>query len=147
MTNALRYPWVSIVVASLSVWVTSGLVVTMAVIAHAFRLGWAARGAPDQVAIQQFADRVGPEWGPIIAALLTGIASFWISRRAMTSPARCGLLLGLVVAVVPLAVRARFDSRVVVVSATILLVGALGGWLGGRFRPDRNGKQGPGTDG
>ena len=85
-SNALRFKWGSILVASVSVLMLGFVLVVMAVLAYAFSLGWAARGAPDSDVIQQFANRVGPVWTPRLCVLLTGIAAIWLGRRVIARP-------------------------------------------------------------
>jgi len=125
-----RIKWGSIVIAGLSVWVISFVLVAATVFAYAFSLGLAARGAPDFTAIQRFAEGVGPVWGPRISALLTGIAAIWLARRVNAWPIWHGVLVGVVVAGPGLLAGQRFGMVASLLFAATLLAGAAGGWLG-----------------
>lgn len=138
MTSALRSSWKPIVFASLGVWVVSGVLVTAVIFGYAFSLGWAARGAPDQATINDFANAFGPLWGPRIGALLTGVAAVWVGRRAAASATASGLLLGLIVGVMPLMVRERIEPGFVATALLFVVLGAAGGWVGGQLSPARD---------
>jgi hypothetical protein len=138
--DALRIKWSSIVIASVSIWVLSVVLVTVTISAYAFSLGWASRGAPDSAAIQRFADSVGPVWGPRLSAILTGLAAIWLGRRVNARPIWHGVLIGVVVVGTPLAVRQRFGIESILPIAVTLLAGAVGGWLGSRIKDNRAGR-------
>jgi hypothetical protein len=135
-SNALRFKWSSILVASVTVWVLGFVLVAMVVFAYAFSLGWAARGAPDTDVIQQFANRVGPVWTPRLCVLLTGIAAIWLGRRVIARPIWHGVLIGIIVAT-PLVMRRRFGIEPVLLFSVTLLAGAVGGWLGSQIKGSR----------
>ena len=128
--------WSSILLASVCVWVFGFLLIAAIIAAYAFSLGFAARGAPDQAAIQQFANAVGPIWGPRLSIVLTGVAAFWLGRRVMMMPFVHGLLIGLIAGGLPYAVRPSFAVEPILTFSAILLAGSVGGWLGG-FRSGR----------
>jgi hypothetical protein len=132
-SNAFRFKWSSIVIASVSVLVLGFVLVAMVIFAYAFSLGWTARGAPDSDVIQQFANRVGPVWTPRLCVLLTGIAAIWLGSRVTGQPIWHGVLVGIIVAT-PLVVRRRFGIEPVLLVAFTLLAGALGGWLGSQTK-------------
>ena len=135
-SNALRFKWSSILVASVSVWVIGFVLVAMVVFGYAFNLGWATRGAPDSDVIQQFANSVGPVWTPRLCVLLTGIAAIWLGRRVIARPIWHGVLVGVIVAI-PLVMRRRFGIEPVLLFSVTLLAGAVGGWLGSQLKGSR----------
>jgi hypothetical protein len=136
-SDALHIRWRAILLASISVLAVSFVLVAASIFAYGFSLGWAARGAPDFEAIQRFANAVGPIWGPRLGVLFTGLAALWIGRRADAWPAGHGMLVGLIVAAVPLVMRPRLGLAQAAAMAIAVGVGALGGWLGGQMASTR----------
>lgn len=135
MTSAapsIRWNW--IVIASLCVWLLGFVLIAAIVFAYAFNLGFAARGAPDSAAIQQYANAIGPIWGPRLSIVLTGVAALRIGRRVMARPVVHGLLIGLIVGGVPYAMNQPFAIEAILTFAAILLAGGIGGWLGGLLK-------------
>jgi hypothetical protein len=135
--NALRFNWGSIAIASMSVWLLSFVAVAGAIFIYAFSLGWAARGAPDSAAIQQFADTVGPVWSFRLVLILTGVAAIWIGRRVTTQPILHGPIVGWVVAALPVILSGRFERASIGLVGVALAAGALGAWVGSQTRPRR----------
>ena len=135
-SNPVRINWTSVLIASLSVWVLGVLLVFATILAYAFSLGWAARGAPDFAAIQRYANEVGPLWGPRVVIILTAIAGVWLGRRVSARPMWHGLLIG-VVAGTPQALRSRFEIEPILALAVTVFAGAAGGWLGGLIKGNR----------
>ena len=122
--------WGLILLASVSVWVFGFVLIAAIIFAYAFSLGLAARGAPDPAAIQQFANAVGPIWGPRLSIVFTGIAAIWLGRQVPARPVLHGFLIGLIVGGVPFAVRHPLALEPILTLSAILLVGGTGGWLG-----------------
>ena len=140
-SGALQIRWGSVVIASVSVWVLSFVLVAGAIFIYAFSLGWAARGAPDSETIQRFADAVAPVWGARLGVVLTGIAALWVGRRVNAGAVWHGVLIGVLVAGVPLAVRQPLASELLMRFAITLLAGAVGGWLGSQIRRNPQGHE------
>ena len=142
-SGALQIRWGSVVIASLSVWVLSFVLVAGAIFVYAFSLGWAARGAPDSETIQRFADAVAPVWGARLGVVLTGMAALWVGQRVNAGPVWHGLLIGALVAGVPMALRQQGASHLLISFTITLLAGAVGGWLGSQTRsnPDGHGSR------
>ena len=122
--------WSSILLASACVWVFGFVVIAAIIFAYAFSLGFAARGAPDPAAIQQFANAVGPIWGPRLAIVFTGVAAMWLGRRVTARPVLHGVLIGLVVGGLSYAVRHPFAIEPMLTFSAMLVAGGTGGWLG-----------------
>jgi hypothetical protein len=122
--------WRSILLASVCAWIFGFVLIAAIIAAYAFSLGFAARGAPDPAAIQQFANAVGPTWGPRLSIVITGVAALWLGRRVMARPIVHGLLIALIVGGLPYAVSHPFAIEPMLTFAATLLAGAIGGWLG-----------------
>ena len=122
--------WSSILLTSVCVWVFGVVLIAAIIFAYAFSLGFAARGAPDPEAIRQFANAVGPIWGPRLSIVFTGVAAIWLGRQVTARPVLHGFLIGLVVGGVPFAVRHPLALEPILTLSAILLAGGTGGWLG-----------------
>ena len=119
-------------------WVRSGVVglvafggafalTAVAVFVYAFRLALAARGAPDQGAIQAFARSVGPTWGPWLRILLACGLAAWVARSSR-SVAVEGAVVGLVAGIAGLCLAWPPDTR-----GALFLLGTIGAALVGAF--------------
>ena len=129
MTNdAVRITWSAVVMASVGVWATSFILVALVIFTYAFGLGWAARGAPDSAAIQEFASSVVPGWGFRLGVALTMVAGFWLARR-VSRPVVHGLITGALVAVVPFATRPSASAEALLRFGALMAAGAFGAWL------------------
>ena len=126
--------WGSILLASVSVWAFGFILIAAVIFAYALSLGFAVRGAPDPIAIQQFANAVGPTWGPRLSIVLTGVAALWLGRWVRARPVLHGVLIGLVVGGVPFAVRHPVAIEPILTFSAILLTGGAGGWLGRQIK-------------
>jgi len=126
--------WRSILLASVCAWIFGFVLIAAIIAVYAFSLGFAARGAPDPAAIQQFANVVGPTWGPRLSIVITGVAALWLGRRMMPRPIVHGLLIGLLVGGLPYALSHSFAIEPILIFAATLLAGAIGGWLGGLIK-------------
>ena len=102
---------------------------------YALKLGFEARGAPDQARIQAFAESIGPIWGPTSLALMTLIAAFWAMRKVGARHALQGTLVGLVAALPGLVLAFPPSTSDFVALAAALGAGWLGGTLAGRRSP------------
>jgi len=132
-----RMRWGRIVLASALALLAGALVIMLVVAGYAFKLGFEARGAPDQARIEQFAREVGPVGGPIASVLFTLLAAIWATRAAVTRQALHGTLVGLLVGCLQLLLgRMRISS--IVAAGLSVLVGYLGGKIGGRNREVRS---------
>jgi hypothetical protein len=118
-----------IVIVSFAVVLISFLLITLIILVYATMLAVQARGAPDQEQITQFARGVGPWLGPLVGLLLTFIAAAWTARRVPLHKAFHGLLIGIVVAIVTLAIDAIGGLKLSDLIGFVLAIVA--GWLGG----------------
>ena len=118
--------WGRVVTAAVTAFVGSFVLVAVIVAGYAFKLGAAARGAPDPDRIQMFAEQVGPTWGPVLLAILTVGAAFVAAHKAIDPPFT-GLMVGLFAAAMGLlpAWPPRF------LHAGVFVVIALAGLFGG----------------
>ncbi len=107
-------------------WTLTLLLTVAIVFGYAFRLGFEARGAPDQRKIQEFAGIVGPRWGPVLLVALTLVIGAWVSRKER-EPILHGTTLGLVAAIFGLLPAWPPDFRDGVVFAAVAAAGCLGG--------------------
>jgi len=99
---------------------------------YALKLGFEARGAPDQDRIQAFAESMGPTWGPVLLGLMVLAAAFWATRKAGGRHALQGILVGLVAALPGLALSLPPSRSDLLAVAVALAAGWLGGTLAGR---------------
>jgi hypothetical protein len=114
------------VAAAVTAFVGSFVLVAVIVAGYAFKLGAAARGAPDPDRIQRFAEQVGPTCGPVLLAILTVGAAFFAARKAFDPPLT-GLMVGLFSAAIGLL--PAWPPRLL--HAGVFVVIALAGLLGG----------------
>jgi hypothetical protein len=119
--------WRRIVAAALMAFVGSLLTTVVIVTGYAFTLGVRARGAPDPAKISAFAQQVSPTSGPVLLALFTAAAAWWVARR-VTDPIRHGVIVGLLAAIAGLVPAWPLGPRDAIVFAVV--VGA--GWIGAR---------------
>jgi multisubunit Na+/H+ antiporter MnhB subunit len=103
------------------------VVITLVVTGYAFKLAFAVHGAPDQARIGQFAEHFSRSSWWVLQILLTLATAAWTTRKVQQSHQLHGALIGLVVALVGLAIGLTLSLRSIAVFA--LTVGA--GWLGG----------------
>ncbi len=130
----LRLGW--IVVVGLGVVVVSFLLVTLVIAAYAFMLGFQAGGAPDQQAVDRFANSVAPWLGPLVSSVLTIAGAFWVARKTAARRVLHGVLVGTVVGVFFLLTSSisGFDTTDLITLAISIVAGWLGGALARRDR-------------
>jgi hypothetical protein len=119
--------WTRILVAGIGTQAAVLLVITLVVTGYAFKLAFAVHGPPDQARIAQFAEHFSRSSWWVLQILLTVAATAWAVRKVEHSHQLHGVLIGLVVALVGLAIGFTISLRTIAVFA--LTVGA--GWLGG----------------
>ena len=122
--------WGRVVVAGVVATVLAFAIVFLVATVYAASLAAQAQGAPDPDRIARFAEGTGAWLGPVLVLPFTAGAA-WLVARGVASEAatRHGLVVGLVVAVVDLALGGSFAVGVLV--RFVLTVGA--GWMGGRL--------------
>ena len=98
---------------------------------YALVLAFQARGAPDQVAINRFAASISPKAMPWLEALLTLVMAFRVARRAQKARIMHGLLVGILAALLSVAVTLAFGGRLTLRNLLFLLMIVGLGWLGG----------------
>ncbi len=131
--------WGRILLAGIGVSVAGLLLVTIMATGYAFKLAFAAHGAPDQNRIGQFAEHVGRSYWWVVQILLTVPAAAWAVGKVQGSHQLHGVLVGLVVGVTGFLMGFTMSFRTIVEFA--LTVGA--GWLGAamaarhRMKPHR----------
>lgn len=128
MEKNARIRWVRVILTSIGAYLVTLLLITLVVTAYAFRLAFEVRGAPDKIRIAQFSQHFVATWGLVLALLATFGAAMWVARKARTSTALHGVLVGSIIAVLGLIVAHTFS-----IHALIEFVATIGsGWLGGR---------------
>ncbi|MEP7104535.1 MAG: hypothetical protein ABI838_01650 [Chloroflexota bacterium] len=116
--------------------VLTALVVFVMVAVFAIVSGVQARGAPDSASIARFANDAGTWLGPPLTVAATAAAAAWVARKARFRVQLHGVLVGLVAAVVGLALAAAgsrsFHIGAVFIFAVVVAAGWFSGWLAGR---------------
>lgn len=118
--------WGRILIAGIETHAAVFLIITLVVTGYAFTLGFEAQGAPDQAQIGQFAESVSRSYWWILQVLLTGPATWRSVRKVETSLDLHGVLIGLVVAVIGLALGFTMSFRAIVAFALTVGAGRLG---------------------
>lgn len=122
--------WGRIAIGVLAAVLGGMLAITLIIALYAFTLGFEARGAPDQASIEAFANRVAPIGGPLAAAILTFLAAAWVSRRATGQWRLHGIVTGLLVAGVGLAIGWELSLASILGAALAVATGYLGAVAG-----------------
>jgi len=125
-TQLLQIKWGRILGAAILVYLLSFLIIFGVIFGYAFFLGFQARGTPDSVQIQRFANQVAPWGGRLGLVLLTGVAAAWMARRVETGVQVQGFILGLVIGLPNLIIGRLLSLEGM--ATVILTLGA--GWLG-----------------
>ncbi len=128
--------WGRLLVGAIGTVALSWVLVFVMVFGYAFKLGFEARGSPDQGAIEQFAQGTAPVVGPIAAILITVLAAAWAARKAR-SPKVNGLALGVVVAALVVVTARPPAIWAVALALLAVAAGGLGGRLAGARPPER----------
>ena len=121
--------WGRILVAGIGTQAAVLLVITFVVMGYAFKLAFAAQGAPDQARIAEFAAYVGRSFAWILQILLTVPAAAWAVRKVEDSLDLHGVLVGLVVAIAALAMDFTLSFRMIAEVALTVGAGRLGAAL------------------
>lgn len=121
--------WGRILVAGIGTQLLAFLVVTLVVTGYAFKLAFAAQGAPDQARIMEFAGYLGRSYAWILQLLLTVPAAMWAVRNTERSLDLHGVLVGLVAAVAGVAMDPTLSFRTMVAIALTVGAGRLGAAL------------------
>lgn len=98
---------------------------------YAAYLSVQARGAPDQVMINEFADRYAAGIRIIFIGVGTLVGGFLAGRKAKADALQNGLMVGLITAFIDLAPSIFGGFSLWVIVRFILATG--GGWLGGKL--------------
>ena|ERR1051326_521336 len=125
--------YLRLIVAGVAVPISTLLVITVVAAGYGVRLGFAARGAPDQRVITNFAASLGRDYWTILQILLAVPSAFWGSRTFREAAALYGAMVGALAAAIELAVMRNFAASLLVEAG--LMVGA--GWLGGLLAASR----------
>ena len=120
--------------------VISGVVITFliayggvicVVSGYAAYLSFEARGAPDQVMINAFADQYAMGIGIAFIGIGAFVGGSFAGRKAGVAPFQHGLLVGLIAAFIDLALSITGGLSLGVIVSVFLAV--YGGWLGGKL--------------
>ncbi len=132
--SSSRIRWLRVFGAALAVIGLSFLILTVIIALYAFVLAFRARGAPDQNSINHFAARISPRLMPWLEMLLTLVVAFIVARRAQKAGIMHGLFIGVMVALLSVAVTLAFGGRLglhnLLFSLTVVGLGWLGGYAG-----------------
>ncbi len=123
--------WLRIVLASVGAWFGAFVAISAVVAVYAVRLGFEARGAPDQEKITAFAQSIGPWMGPLCAVLFVFGLGLLVARVPLHRLAH-GVALGAVTSALELLASALFGGVGLGTLTTIagyLAGGSLAGWL------------------
>ena len=107
---------------------------------YALVLAFQARGAPDQNAINHFAASVSSKLMPWLEMLLTLVVVLRVARRAQTASIMHGLIIGILVGLLSLAVTLAFGGRLGLRNLLFFLIVVGLGWLGGFVGQKRTGE-------
>jgi hypothetical protein len=132
--------WFRVLGAAVAVIAVSFLILIVVVTLYAFILAFQARGAPDQNAINHFAERVSPELMPWLEMLLTLVVALIAARRAEKASIIHGLFIGILVGLLSLAVTLAFGGRPGLHDLVFVLIVVGLGWLGGFVGQKRTGR-------
>ena len=135
--------WLRVLGAALAVSGLSFLILMVIIAVYAVVLAFQARGAPDQIAINHFAARISPKWMPWLEMLLTLVMALRVARRARKAGILHGLFIGIMVALLGLAVTLAFGGRPglhsLLFSLSVVGLGWLGGFAGQRLSGKKDG--------
>ena len=124
--------WRRVLGAALAVIALSFLIPIVIITVYAFVLAFQARGAPDQTAINHFAASVSPKLMPWLEMVLTLLLAFRVARRTEGASIISGLIVGILAALLSLAVTLAFGGRRLGLHGSLFLVIVVAlGWLGG----------------
>lgn len=133
--------WLRVLGAALAVIGLSFLILMLIIALYAFVLAFRARGAPDQNSINHFAARVSPKLMPWLEMLLTLVMALGVARRAQKAGIMHGLCIGIMVALLSLAVTLAFGGRLGLHNSLFSLIVVGLGWLGGFAGKSLSGKK------
>jgi hypothetical protein len=123
--------WLRVLGAACAVIALSFLSLMVMITLYALILAFQARGAPDQVAINRFAASISPKWMPWLEMLLTSVVALRVARRARNAGIMHGLCIGILAALLSLAVTLAFGGRLGLRNLPFFLMVVALGWLGG----------------
>src|ERR1700694_1849922 len=95
--------WGRVLVAGIWAPMMAFIVLVVVIGVYAGILGFQARGAPDNATISRFANQMGTYLAPMLTRLMTVVTARWATRKLGQEAARQGLAVGLVAAVITLA--------------------------------------------
>ena len=130
----MRLRWKRSLMAGMLVPITAMLVITLVVTGFAFKLAFAARGAPDQAKINAFAISFSRSaWLPV-CVVLTFAAAFWAGRPSGGSGPASGLIVGAIGAIAGLCLSGGLSAHTAVEALVVLAAGWVGGFIASRGR-------------
>ena len=132
--------WLRVLSAAVAVIALSFLILTVITTVYAFVLAFQARGAPDQNAINHFAERVSPKLMPWFETLLTLVVALIVARRAEKASIIHGLFIGILAGLLSMAVTLAFGGRLGLHDIVFFLIVVGLGWLGGFVGQKRTGR-------
>lgn len=114
--------------------------IALIVTVYAVKLGFEARGAPDQNKISEFAAMIGQNYGTMIGFLLTFLGAMWVARKAKVSPIANGVAVGVIVAIGTFGIYYNINFTAIVTFTLTLIAGWLGGLIGRRRSSTEEGR-------
>jgi len=126
--------WLRVLGGAALILVIGFMIATFIVTAYASSLAMQARGAPDQNAINQFANATIPALAPGLAFVSALGGAWFVTRKLGRAAFTNALLMGALAAVgnAFISILSGFTFGAVVEFVAFLLGSALAGWLAGR---------------
>ncbi len=121
-----RASWLSLLLAGIGAFLAAFVSVFVIVLVYSSILAFQARGAPDQAAIQAFANSYSPLLSDILLPLFALFFSFLVLRRRAQSPVWYGLIIGAVAGLPSLILSGQIDLA----SLFSVVLPIAGGFLG-----------------
>jgi hypothetical protein len=129
--------WLRIISIALAIIVISFVILTLVATGYAFTLAIETRGKPDQAAIGLFSGSVGRWLVPLSEFILTFVCSIFYFKKDEKTIAVHGLVLGIIVGLMNIAMKIGFGGHADYHSSInfLLIVGI--GFLGGHISQNR----------
>lgn len=133
MTNQLsQIKWVRTLLTAFMIYILGFLAIFIVITVYAAYLAFQARGAPDQAMIMAFANQHAAWIGPLSLILFTFLGTRWLLRRAETAIQSYGIVLGILVSLINIALEGTFNLTLLITSILTIVAGWLGTQLSAR---------------
>ena len=130
--------WGKVLVAGVVAPLVSMVLLILVITVYATSLAIQARGQPNQLLIEKFANQVAGWVGPVLPILLTVGGAAWVMRKVDMGADRHGLLVGLVAAILVLIISLAFSGSLGLTALVGFVLTVASGWLGGRLSSRRS---------